>query len=99
MADYDLVVSETADQHLENIYRYGFKNFGPRIADEYMLAIIDQFDLICDNPELYPNVEDLLPNLRRCVCNKHSIYYRIIGDTVEIMAVIGRQDIERILSS
>jgi len=34
---------------------------------------------------------------RRCVCGVDSIYYRIENGTVEIMAIIGRQDLNSIL--
>jgi toxin ParE1/3/4 len=43
---------------------------------------------------LYPAVDDIREGYRRSVCGVDSIYYRIEGETVEIMAIIGRQDVE-----
>jgi toxin ParE1/3/4 len=43
---------------------------------------------------LYPAVDDISEGYRRSVCGVDSIYYRIEGETVEIMAIIGRQDLE-----
>ncbi len=34
---------------------------------------------------------------RRCVCGSDSIFYRINNDVVEIMAIIGKQDLNKIL--
>ena len=31
---------------------------------------------------------------RRSVCGRDSVYHRIEADTIEIMAIIGRQDLD-----
>ncbi|EDZ65316.1 hypothetical protein NOC27_1994 [Nitrosococcus oceani AFC27] len=39
-------------------------------------------------------MDELRAGYRRSVCGSDSVYYRIVGETVEIMAIIGRQDLE-----
>jgi toxin ParE1/3/4 len=92
MATYRL--SENAREDLRRIYRRGLREYGEAQADEYYNALFDRFDQIAERPFLYPAVDDIREGYRRSVCGVDSIYYRIEGETVEIMAIIGRQDVE-----
>lgn len=92
MATYRL--SENAREDLRRIYRRGLREYGEAQADEYYNALFDRFDQIAEQPFLYPAVDDIREGYRRSVCGVDSIYYRIEGETVEIMAIIGRQDVE-----
>ena len=92
MATYRL--SENAREDLRRIYRRGLREYGEARADEYYNALFDRFDQIAERPFLYPAVDDIREGYRRSVCGVDSIYYRIEGETVEIMAIIGRQDVE-----
>ena len=92
MATYRL--SENAREDLRRIYRRGLREYGETQADEYYNALFDRFDQIAERPFLYPAVDDIREGYRRSVCGVDSIYYRIEGETVEIMAIIGRQDVE-----
>jgi toxin ParE1/3/4 len=40
-------------------------------------------------------VDDIRAGYRRSVCGIDSIYYRVQGDSVEIMAIIGQQDLDQ----
>ncbi len=44
-------------------------------------------------PYLYQAVDHIRKGYRHSVCGVDTIYYRIEGDTVEIMSVLGQQDI------
>jgi toxin ParE1/3/4 len=92
MATYRL--SENAREDLHRIYRRGLRAYGEAQADEYYNALFDRFEEIAEQPFLYPAVDDIREGYRRSVCGVDSIYYRIEGGTVEIMAIIGRQDVE-----
>jgi toxin ParE1/3/4 len=92
MATYRL--SEQAREDLRRIYRRGLREYGEAQADEYYSALFDRFEEIAEQPLLYPAVDDIREGYRRSVCGVDSIYYRIEGGTVEIMAIIGRQDVE-----
>jgi toxin ParE1/3/4 len=92
MATYRL--SEQAREDLRRIYRRGLHEYGEAQADEYYNALFDRFEEIAEQPLLYPAVDDIREGHRRSVCGVDSIYYRIESGTVEIMAIIGRQDVE-----
>ena len=89
-----------AEQDLADIYRYGVQTYGLSHADTFFDAVFDCFDLIAKSPQTWPHVPHIRKGYRRYIFRKGSarlsVYYRISqGDIVEIMAVIGRQDIER----
>lgn len=92
MATYRL--TENAKEDLHRIYRRGLREYGEAQADQYYNALFDRFEQIAEHPFLYPAVDDIREGYRRSVCGVDSIYYRIEGETVEIMAIIGRQDLE-----
>ena len=54
----------------------------------------ERFEQLAEQSLLYQAVDDILPGYRRSVCGSDSIYYRIDGETVEIMAIIGQQDLD-----
>jgi toxin ParE1/3/4 len=87
-------LTENAKEDLRRIYRRGLREYGEAQADEYYNALFDRFEQIAEQPFLYPAVDDIREGYRRSVCGVDSIYYRIAGETVEIMAIIGRQDVE-----
>jgi toxin ParE1/3/4 len=94
MANYKL--SNVAREDLIRIHHYGVNQFGMRQADKYFDSFFSYFDLIAQQPFSFESVEYIKPGYRRCVCGSDSIYYRISDDTVEIMTIIGRQDLENI---
>jgi len=87
-------LTENAKEDLHRIYRRGLREYGEAQADQYYNALFDRFEQIAEQPFLYPAVDDIREGYRRSVCGVDSIYYRIEGETVEIMAIIGRQDLE-----
>jgi len=95
MGSYKL--SEDAKADLIRIHQHGVREFGEEQADKYFAALFDRFEQIAQQPLLYPAVDFIREGYRRSVCGVDSIYYRIKGDTVEIMNILGRQDAEDIL--
>jgi len=92
MANYR--ISEDAKADLNRIYRRGVREFGEALADQYYDAFFDRFEQLAKQPRLYQAVDDIREGYRRSVCGMDSIYYRIDGNTVEIMCVLGQQDID-----
>lgn len=87
-------LSEQARADLERNYRRGLREYGESQADHYLHAFFERFEVIAEQPLLYPAVDDIREGYRRSPCGVDSIYYRIGADTVEIMAIIGRQELE-----
>lgn len=95
MADYRL--SNEAKIDLIRIHQYGIKQFGVQQADLYFKALFDCFDNISERPYSFESVDYIKSGYRRCVCGSDSIYFKINNERVEIMAVIGKQDLSNIL--
>ena len=94
MANYRL--SNEAKEDLIRIHQYGVRKFGINQADKYFDSFFRCFDTIANQPFSFEAVDYIKRGYRRCVCGVDSIYYRINNDTVEIMAIIGRQDLKNI---
>ena len=95
MAKYRL--SNEAKEDLIRIHHYGVEKFGITQADKYFESFFEYFDIIAQRPFSFESVDYIKKGYRRCVCGPDSIYYRINNRTVEIMAIIGRQDLNSIL--
>ncbi|MEO9516436.1 MAG: type II toxin-antitoxin system RelE/ParE family toxin [Paracoccaceae bacterium] len=95
MKKYNLRITNVADQDLDDAYAEGFKSWGVGQADRYYDGILSRFERICENPMMYQAADDVREGYRRSVYEKHSIYYVIDGDTVEVRAVVKRQDVSR----
>ncbi len=90
-------VSNDAKEDLIRIHHYGIAKFGMKQADKYFDSFFDCFDRIAQRPFSFELVDYIKKGYRRCVCGSDSIFFRINNDFVEIMAIIGRQDISGIL--
>jgi len=64
-------------------------------SDRYRNQFTQRFSVLATQPQLYPAVDHIRPGYRRSVCGVLSIYYRIDGQNVEIMRVLGRQDTKK----
>lgn len=94
MSKYKL--SKTAKEDLIRIHQFGVRKFGMEQADRYFNAFFESFESIAKRPLSFESVEFIKPGYRRCVCGVDGIYFRITDDTVEIMAIIGRQDASKL---
>lgn len=95
MLNYKL--SNLAKEDLIRIHRYGVEKFGMNQADKYFDSFFDNFDIIAESPFSFESVDYIKIGYRRCVCGSDSIYYKISNNIVEIMAIIGKQDLKNIL--
>ena len=95
MANYRL--SNQAKEDLIRIHHFGVEKFGMAQADKYFDSFFKYFDIINQRPFSFESVDYIKKGYRRCVCGSDSIYFRINNGTVEIMAIIGRQDLGNII--
>ncbi len=95
MANYR--VSPTAKADLRRIWFYGLEHWGVKAADRYHDAFFEHFERLAEQPLLYP-VSEHFEGYRRSPCGSDSVYYRVDRETVEIMAIIGRQDVRKKLT-
>jgi toxin ParE1/3/4 len=95
MAKYKL--SNAAKEDLIRIHHFGVKKFGMAQADKYYETFFEYFELIARQPLSFESVDFIRTGYRRCVCGSDSIYYKVNIDEVEIMAIIGKQDLDTVL--
>lgn len=95
MAEYRL--SHEASKDLIRIHHYGVEQFGISHADKYFDTLFEYFDIIAKRPFSFESVEFIKPGYRRCVCGTDSIFYKINDNGVDIMAIIGKQDLNNLL--
>ena len=95
MENYRLTSDAKAD--LLRIYYRGLERWGETQADEYYNAFFDRFEQIAEQPYLHQAVDHIREGYRRNVCGVDSIYYRVVGNTVDIMNILGRQDTDKTL--
>jgi len=91
---YEYILSSNAKEDLKRIYAYGLVEFGEQQADKYFYDFYSMFDKITSSPYIYQSIDHIRPGYRRCTCGADSIYYRINSNTVEIMAILGGQEID-----
>lgn len=94
MAKYRLSV--VAKNDLIRIHQYGVKKFGIAQADKYFNSFFECFEIITQRPFSFESVDYIKKGYRRCVCGSDTIYYKINGDVIDIMAIVGRQDLNNI---
>jgi len=82
---------------LIRIHHYGVKQFGIKQADKYFESFFVHVDIIAENPQSFEAVEFIKHGYRRCICGVDSIFYKTNEDVVEIMAIIGRQDLNQLI--
>ena len=87
-------LTEDAKSDLLRIYSRWLREYGEVQADRYYNDFFTDLNNSRNDPLSYPAVDDIRAGYRRSVCGADSIYYRVQGDTVEIMAIVGQQDLD-----
>jgi toxin ParE1/3/4 len=82
--------SHEAKMDLARIYWHGVKTFGEHQAENYIEKIIQRCNEIAETPYKYQSVEHIREAYHRSVCGVDSIYFRIHGEMIEIMRILGR---------
>lgn len=95
MAEYRL--SNAAKEDLIRIHQFGVEKFGIVQADKYFDSLFDYFEIIAQRPYSFESVDYIKEGYRRCPCGSDTIYYRINNHVIEIMAIIGMQDLKNLL--
>jgi len=90
-------LTNEAKEDLIRIHHYGVRKFGMTQADKYFDTFFQYFEIISKNPYSFESVEFIRKGYRRCICGSDCIYYKINNDVIDIVAIIGKQDLENIL--
>jgi len=90
------LISEKANQDIEDIWLYTYENWSPEQADRYYNLILDEIEFIADNFESGKSVDYIKKGYRTSVVKSHIIFYKKSGSNiVEIIRVLHQKmDIE-----
>ncbi|MGB1080220.1 MAG: type II toxin-antitoxin system RelE/ParE family toxin, partial [Flavobacteriaceae bacterium] len=66
-------------------------------GEAYFDAFFACFNTIAERPFSFESVDYIKTGYRRCVCGVDSIYFKVSLNVVEIIAILGRQDITSIV--
>jgi len=86
-------ISKHAREDLIAIAQYGDDRYGIQASDAYRDKLIKRFEALAEKPLRYPPVDHIREGYRRSVCGVNSIYFRVDGDDIEIMRILGRQSL------
>lgn len=86
-------LSNEAKNDLIRIHQYGVKKFGMIQADKYFDSFFEYFETITQRPFSFEPVDYIKKGFRRCVCGTDSVFFKINDNIVEIMAIVGKQDL------
>jgi len=89
---YNYFLTREAKEDLWRIFEYGVYKFGEAQADKYFNMMHNCFERIATNPLMFPKATHLKKGYRYCVCGVDTIYFKIVGDEIGIITIIGRQD-------
>lgn len=88
-------LANAAKEDLRRIYEYGVIHYGEQAAETYYRGFFKTFTEIAEDPLRFPSVEHIRLGYRRAVYGVDSIYFRLHEQKVEIMAILGGQDLEQ----
>ncbi|WP_298956553.1 type II toxin-antitoxin system RelE/ParE family toxin [uncultured Nonlabens sp.] len=86
-------LSNEAKNDLIRIHHYGVEKFGMSQADKYFESFFKYFDIISQRPYSFESAGYIKKDYRRCVCGTDSIYFKVNEGIIDIMAIVGRQDL------
>jgi toxin ParE1/3/4 len=91
-------ISNEAEADLIRIHQFGIRRFGMAQADKYFNTFLEYFDLIAQRPLSFKSVDEISKDCRCCPCGSDSIYYTFLDGVVEIVAIVGSQDLDTIFN-
>lgn len=95
---YSLRLTPQAEGDMEEVWLHGAAEWSPEQADRYVDGITAVFDLLCAMPGIARERPEFNPPVRIHPSGAHMIVYRIVGDQLDVLRILGgRQDWRRLL--
>ena len=82
------VISKKAVSDLEEIWLYSVEKWSIDQADRYYNLIFDEINYICKNINAGKSMEHVRKGYRASKVKSHLIFYRVLGETVEIIRIL-----------
>ena len=90
------ILSEIADEDLEDIFDYTMDEFGFEQAEKYLTEIEEVFQSLLINQELGKKRNEIKEGLYSFPKDNHIIFYRILDNHIRIVRVLhGSRDIPK----
>jgi len=86
-----VIRTEKAEEDIKEIYKHSFGEFGEAQAEKYYAGLEKRFISILEKTVHSTDYSFVAHNLRRTNYMSHAIYYRIEGDDVVIIRVLGQK--------
>jgi len=94
-----IIWSPEAEADLAHIWNYYREVAGIGVAESRVRAIGEACLVLDQHPLAGRKRDEIRPELRSFVASPHVIFYRVIGDSTQIIRVLdGRRDIEEIFA-
>ncbi len=81
-------LSSAAAKDIEEIYLYGYMQFGESQADLYAAMLENRIAIICANPRIGRIDSRVRPAVRRFECERHVIFYDALEDHILIVRIL-----------
>lgn len=89
-----------ASQDIDEIALYTLERWGLNQMRRYVTDLVDRFDWLADHPRAGHDCGDIRPGLQSFTQGTHMVIYRVVDDTLEIVAVLHQSpDIPKHLGS
>ncbi len=93
------VLSQEADNDIEDIFEYGEYRFGASQAIEYLIGLNDHFKAIAKNPDIGKDRREIKDGLFSFPYISHIIFYHKLKGYIRIVRVLyGGRDLVKFLS-
>jgi toxin ParE1/3/4 len=83
-----LEISAEAERDLAELHLFGTVHYGETNADQYLRAILDEFQYILDWPLANPERREVRPPIRLRSHGAHNLFYDVNGERVSIVRVL-----------
>jgi toxin ParE1/3/4 len=94
------LLSVKTEEDIEEIYRYGFFEYGEAAAEQYQESLGKKLQYLAENPLSCLQREEFVPVVRINHHRKHLVVYSAEADHVLIIRILGdRMDISKNLSN
>ncbi|WP_190810826.1 type II toxin-antitoxin system RelE/ParE family toxin [Flagellimonas sp. S3867] len=95
----DYVLSQEADDDIEDIFEYGQYKFGDSQAIEYLVGLNNHFKAIAKNPDIGKERKEIKDGLFSFPYISHIIFYRKMNGYIRIVRVLyGGRDLVKFLT-
>ena len=94
MSKNHYILSERADEDLEEIFEFTLNKFGFQQAEKYLFELENVFETLYKNPSLGKKRNEIKNGLLSFPKDNHIVFYRILKNRIWIVRVLhGSRDI------